>query len=77
MAALAMALKVLTISTIIMDGKLFINIPNLRRWTTRQFKCIDLATGKVLYTANGSITGGIHLPGNAYATIRISVLSET
>ncbi|MGD6810136.1 MAG: PQQ-binding-like beta-propeller repeat protein [Candidatus Bathyarchaeia archaeon] len=47
---------------VIMDGKLFINIPN-----TNQFECIDLATGETLYTASGQINSGIHLPGNPSA----------
>jgi hypothetical protein len=54
-------------STTITDGKLYINVPNTTPvgQTYGQFKCIDLATGKVLYTANGTITGSIKLPGNA------------
>ncbi len=54
-------------STTITDGKLYINVPNTTPLgqTYGQFKCIDLATGEVLYTANGSITGSIKLPGNA------------
>ncbi len=55
-------------STTITHGKLYINVPNTTPLgqTYGQFKCIDLATGEVLYIANGSITGAIHLPGNAY-----------
>jgi len=49
-------------SVAIMAGKVFINIPN-----SGQFQCIDLATGKILYTADGSINGAIHIPGNAYS----------
>ncbi len=45
----------------IMQGKAFVNIPN-----AGQFECIDLTTGEVVYKANGSISAGIHLPGNAY-----------
>lgn len=54
-------------STTITHGKLYINVPNTTPLgqTYGQFKCIDLATGKVLYTANGSITGSIKFPGNA------------
>jgi hypothetical protein len=47
---------------VVMDGKVFANIPN-----TNTFECIDLTTGEIMYTASGSIDGGIHLPGNAYA----------
>jgi len=43
-----------------LDGKVFINIPNAGK-----FACIDETTGKVLYTASGSISNGIHLPGDA------------
>ena len=31
-----------------------------------QFRCFDLTTGKVLYTANGTFSCGIHLPGTIY-----------
>jgi hypothetical protein len=47
---------------VIIAGKVFVNIPN-----AGQFECIDLTTGEVLYTASGSITCGIHIPGNAYS----------
>jgi hypothetical protein len=47
---------------VIMEGKVFINIPNAGK-----FECIDQTTGKVLYTASGSINNGIHLPGNPFA----------
>ncbi|HLN46137.1 MAG TPA: PQQ-binding-like beta-propeller repeat protein [Candidatus Sulfotelmatobacter sp.] len=47
---------------IVMDGRAFYNIAN-----ANQFQCVDLATGEILYTKDGSVTGGIHLPGNAYA----------
>jgi hypothetical protein len=47
---------------VIMEGKAFTNIPNLN-----EFECIDLTTGKILYTAPGQITGGVHLPGNPFA----------
>ncbi len=43
-------------SMVIMEGKLFTNIPNAGK-----FECIDLATGKVLYTASGSISGAWHI----------------
>ncbi|MGD6809877.1 MAG: PQQ-binding-like beta-propeller repeat protein [Candidatus Bathyarchaeia archaeon] len=45
---------------VVMAGKVYANVPS-----TNTFKCIDLATGEELYTASGSITCGIHLPGNA------------
>jgi hypothetical protein len=47
---------------VIMEGKAFTNIPN-----ENNFECIDLTTGKVLYTAPGQFTGGVHLPGNPFA----------
>jgi len=47
---------------IVMNGKVFYNIYNAKK-----FQCVDQATGEILYTADGSVTGGIHLPGNAYA----------
>ena len=47
---------------VIMEGKVFINIPN-----SGQFACIDETTGEVLYMADGSINNGIHLPGNPFA----------
>jgi len=43
-------------SMVILEGKLFLNIPN-----TAKFKCIDLATGETLYTADGSISGAWHI----------------
>lgn len=49
-------------NAVIMEGKAFTNIPN-----ENQFECIDLTTGKVLYTAPGQVTGGVHLPGNPFA----------
>ncbi|HLN46119.1 MAG TPA: PQQ-binding-like beta-propeller repeat protein [Candidatus Sulfotelmatobacter sp.] len=56
------------IGTTVMDGRLFVGIPN-----TSTFECIDLATGKILYTMNGSIAAGgfgsylagLHFPGSA------------
>jgi hypothetical protein len=47
---------------VVMNGKVFYNI-----YGANQFQCVDQATGKILYTRDGSITGGIHLPGNALA----------
>ncbi|PVX27226.1 MAG: hypothetical protein CW716_03405 [Candidatus Bathyarchaeum sp.] len=47
--------------SVVIQGKLIRNIPN------GQFECVDLTSGEVLYTAPGSISCGIHLPGNAYA----------
>jgi hypothetical protein len=65
----------------IMGGKLFANIPNTTPFgqSLGRFECIDLATGKVLYTANGTITAGLHLPGDAYSQARLdpSVLLES
>jgi hypothetical protein len=55
---------------VVIAGEVFVNIPIATTGmgsTVNQFQCVDLATGKVLYTANGSITNGIHLPGNPYA----------
>ncbi len=54
------------INTVILEGKLFANIPNTTPvgGAVGKFECIDLTTGKVLYTANGTIAAGIHLPGN-------------
>ena len=46
---------------VIMEGRVFVNIPN-----TGQFACFDLRTGELLYKASGSITAGLHLPGNPY-----------
>ncbi len=47
--------------SVIIQGQLIRNIPNAK------FECVDLATGKVSYTASGTITCGLHLPGNPYA----------
>jgi hypothetical protein len=41
---------------IVIEGKVYINA------NTKEFSCIDLTTGKVLYTMPGQIIGGIHLP---------------
>jgi hypothetical protein len=53
---------------VIMDGMVFCNILNTQPvgQSYGQFRCWDLATGKVLYTANGSISSGIHLPGTTF-----------
>jgi len=61
-------------SLVIMAGKLFVDIPN-----SGQFECVDLTTGEVLYTADGSINYGIHLPGNPFAQANLdpSVLLES
>jgi hypothetical protein len=48
---------------IIINGKLYISHPDY----SGGFDCIDLATGKTLWTAAGSIVCGIHLPGSAYS----------
>jgi hypothetical protein len=54
---------------VIMEGKVFVNVPNTTPVGSAvgQFRCFDLTTGRVLYTANGSITAGLHTPGNAYS----------
>jgi hypothetical protein len=59
---------------VIMQGKAFVNIiyGNGAGGTPYgtpfgQFRCYDLTTGQVLYTANGTISYGIHLPGSTYA----------
>jgi hypothetical protein len=49
------------INSVVMQGKLFVNLEGASK-----FACFDLATGKILYTAAGSISYGLHLPGNAY-----------
>ncbi len=59
-------------SATIMDGKAFINIPN-----ENNFKCIDLTTGKMLYTAPGQINNGIHIPGNPYAQALLATPGQT
>ena len=61
-------------STTITDGKLYINIPNTTPvgQAVGQFECIDLSTGKVLYTANGTITCAIKTPGNAASQAYLS-----
>jgi hypothetical protein len=59
---------------VIMEGKVFINIPN-----SGQFACIDETTGELLYMADGSISNGIHLPGNPHAQANLdpSVVLES
>ena len=67
-------------TSVIMEGKVFDNIPNTQAYGQPygQFECWDLTTGQVLYIANGSINCGIHLPGNTYAQSASSVaLGET
>jgi hypothetical protein len=54
-----------------MDGKVFENIPN-----ENEFECIDLTTGQVLYTASGTITGGVDLPGNPFAQSLLATPGE-
>ena len=51
-------------TVVVMDGKAFYNIPNTTPagQAFGQFRCVDEATGKVLYQVNGSITCGIHMP---------------
>jgi hypothetical protein len=49
------------INSVIMNGKVYVNLPGANK-----FECVDLTTGKVLYTTNGSISYGLHLPGNSY-----------
>ena len=55
-------------TVVVMDGMAFTNIPNTRPvgQAFSQFRCINEATGQVLYNANGTITCGIHLPGSTY-----------
>jgi hypothetical protein len=61
-----------TTNAVIMDGKAFTNIPN-----ENNFECIDMTTGKILYTATGQITAGIHLPGNPYAQSFLATPGQT
>ena len=53
---------------VITEGKIFINIPGSTPvgQSVGQFECIDLTTGQKLYTANGSVSGVIHIPGNTF-----------
>ena len=60
-------------ATVILDGKLYqntvINVPSATTTSiasTAQFQCIDLATGKLLFTAPGAFSCGVHLPLNAF-----------
>jgi hypothetical protein len=55
--------------SVALQGKVFKNVLNTQAYGQPygQFRCFDLATGEVLYTANGSISAGIRLPGNTYA----------
>jgi hypothetical protein len=55
-------------TVVVMDGKVFTNIPNTTPigQVFGQFRCFDEATGQLLYTANGSVSNGIHLPGSTY-----------
>ncbi|MGD6809772.1 MAG: PQQ-binding-like beta-propeller repeat protein [Candidatus Bathyarchaeia archaeon] len=46
---------------VIIDGKAFQNVEY-----ANMFKCIDLATGEVLYTADGTIDYGLHTFMNAF-----------
>ncbi|HLN45946.1 MAG TPA: PQQ-binding-like beta-propeller repeat protein [Candidatus Sulfotelmatobacter sp.] len=64
-----------TTPCVIMDGKVFINIPNTTPFGGNfgQFQCYDEATGKLLYTANGTITNGIHIAGNTYQQAASSI----
>ena len=55
-----------------MEGKVFANYAYGS--TVNQFECIDLATGKVLYNATGSISNGAHLPGNPFASALAELL---
>jgi hypothetical protein len=52
----------------IMDNMVFITVPDTQAYASpfSQFKCFDESTGQLLYTANGTVTYGIHLPGNTY-----------
>jgi hypothetical protein len=57
-----------TNTVVVMDGKVFVNIPNTTPFGQAfgQFQCFDEATGKLMYTANGSVTNVIHIPGSTY-----------
>jgi hypothetical protein len=53
-------------SFIIMDGRLFTNVPSGGVGSaSTSFECLDLATGKVVYTMPGQISCGINTPGPA------------
>ena len=51
-------------TVIVMDGMVFTNVPNTTPFGQyfSQFQAWDQSTGKLLYTANGTITCGIHQP---------------
>src|SRR5665647_3417190 len=57
---------------VVMDSKVYLNVPFTTPGSVtfspsgNLFQCFDESTGKLLYTANGSVTCGIHLPGNTY-----------
>jgi hypothetical protein len=59
----------------IMDNKVCMNLPNTQPsgQSFGQFRCFDLTTGQVLYTANGTINYGLHVPGNSYTQSATSV----
>jgi hypothetical protein len=61
--SLAYTIAINNPTCVIMEGKVYMNIPN----SGGQFQCIDETTGKVLFNASGSISNGIHLPGNPFA----------
>lgn len=44
--------------TTVINGKLYLNLAST-------FQCIDMKTGDVLWTQDGSVKGGLDLPGNA------------
>src|SRR5208283_1383891 len=57
-----------TVTGYIIDGNEYINIPNTTPvgGVVGQFECINEATGQVLYTANGTLSGVIDIPGTTY-----------
>jgi hypothetical protein len=71
------------LGVVIMDGKVFayLDEPSLNTGNRKnQFICIDMATGELLYTADGIIKNGVHLPGNAsvqQTTERYNVVLES
>ena len=48
--------------SVVLNGKVYYNI-----YGAGQFQCVHQATGEILYTMDGSVTGAIHLPGNELA----------
>jgi len=65
--------KEMAFAGVILNGKYFQNIPRnvpggLGSFapTSAEFQCYDLATGEILYTAEGGVTAGIHLPMNEF-----------